>query len=161
MVSTESVLLGLLVATLSLAVSDLHLTVPRVAVGIRRLVHFTGPLAIAGLTVSALLISDRLIVGGLGSAEILGVYSAAISLVERPVNLIAISVSTVTFSVGPAFRDRVASLIPIVAVTAFARARSLQSALCSALDRLAGVCADHSALVELAEPLMRRVRGPR
>jgi O-antigen/teichoic acid export membrane protein len=167
--SARSVLLGLLVAALVLAVSDLHLTVPRVAGGIGRLVNFTVPLAVASLTANALLISDRFIVGGLGSAEILGVYSAAISLVDRPLNLIAIAVSTATFSmvikaqerngrqagrvqagksgiflllvclpacaglalishniaavmVGPAFRDGVASLIPIVAVTAFARA---------------------------------------
>ncbi len=167
--TATSVILGMLIAALVLAVTDLHLTVPRLSGGTGRLVNYAGPLVVTGLTQALLLLSDRFIVGGLGSAGMLGVYTVAISLVDRPLNLIAYSISTATFSmavqaqdrggrpagrvqagkngvvllalclpacaglalishniaavmVGPAFREGVASLIPILAVTAFARA---------------------------------------
>ena len=65
-----------------------------------RLVDFAWPLIAAGITSSLLQLSDRFVVGGLGGAEMLGIFTAAYSLVERPMTLVCVSISTATFSMA-------------------------------------------------------------
>ncbi|MFL5288090.1 MAG: polysaccharide biosynthesis C-terminal domain-containing protein [Rhodopila sp.] len=103
--AAQSVMLGLLIAAMVCAVADLRLIPVPVLVrsgwgdgsGVRRLVDFAWPLVVAGMTTSSLQLSDRFVVGGLGSAEMLGIYTVAYSLVERPIVLICASISTSTY----------------------------------------------------------------
>jgi O-antigen/teichoic acid export membrane protein len=104
----ESVVLGLLVAAVVCAAADVHkLTVPlrhwshRIErASVWRLARFAWPLMAAALTASLLQVSDRFVVGGLGSTEMLGLYTVAYSLVERPMTLICTSISIATFSIA-------------------------------------------------------------
>jgi O-antigen/teichoic acid export membrane protein len=100
-----SVILGLLIAALLCALANLRqmaVSLPVRAgrvdrVGVMRLVDFTWPLMAAGTTASLLQLSDRFVVGGLGSAEMLGIFTAAYSLVERPMTLVSVSIAIATF----------------------------------------------------------------
>jgi O-antigen/teichoic acid export membrane protein len=104
----ESVVLGLLVAALICAGVDVRLLVfPLRRRGFRirrdsvmRLANFAWPLMVAAATAVLLQLSDRFVVGGLGSASMLGIYTVASSLVERPTTLICVSISTATFSMA-------------------------------------------------------------
>jgi O-antigen/teichoic acid export membrane protein len=104
----ESVIIGLLLAALMCALADMRLLVipfrrwpdrlDRAAV--LRLANFAWPLMLAALTSCMLQLSDRFVIGGLGSAEMLGIYTVAYSLVERPTTLICLAISTATFSMA-------------------------------------------------------------
>jgi O-antigen/teichoic acid export membrane protein len=106
--TAESVILGLLTAALLCALADLRLIALPLPLrtgwidrsGVMRLVDFSWPLMAAGITSSLLQLSDRFVVGGLGSAEMLGIFTAAYSLVERPMSLVCLSISTATFSMA-------------------------------------------------------------
>jgi O-antigen/teichoic acid export membrane protein len=106
--TAKAVILGLLVAALICTLTDSRLMVASFpfragwvdSTEIMRIVNFVWPLVVAALTASLLQLSDRFVVGGLGSAEMLGLYTVAYSLVERPTNLICTSISTATFSMA-------------------------------------------------------------
>jgi O-antigen/teichoic acid export membrane protein len=106
--TAESVILGLLIAALVCALADSHLiAVPFPAragwvdrIGVMRLVNFAWPLIAAGTAASLLQLADRFVVSGLGGAEMLGIYTAAYSLVERPITLICLAITTGTFSMA-------------------------------------------------------------
>jgi O-antigen/teichoic acid export membrane protein len=106
--TAEAVILGLLTAALLCALADLRLIAVPFPLragwvdrsGVMRLVDFAWPLMAAGITSSLLQLSDRFVVGGLGSAEMLGIFTVAYSLVERPMTLVCTSISTATFSMA-------------------------------------------------------------
>lgn len=106
--STEAVLLGLMTSAGLCALADIGLMLApfrRVAGPINwknlfQLVNYTWPLVTVAITASLLQLSDRFIVGTLGSAAMLGIYAVAYSLVERPTSLISSSVTIATFSMA-------------------------------------------------------------
>ena len=61
------------------------------------LARFSLPLVATSLTSGLMLQADRLVVGGLGGAGMLGVYAVAFSLIERPTALLCTVVATATY----------------------------------------------------------------
>ena len=61
------------------------------------LATFSLPLVATSLTSGLMVQADRLVVGGLGGAGMLGVYAVAVSLVERPTTLLCMVVATATY----------------------------------------------------------------
>ncbi len=61
------------------------------------LARFSLPLVATSVTSGLMLQADRIVVGGLGGAEMLGVYAAAVSLVERPTTLLCMVIATATY----------------------------------------------------------------
>jgi O-antigen/teichoic acid export membrane protein len=103
--TADSIILGLMVAGLLCTLIDFR----HLLIGFRRgvaaidratlmrLIDYTWPLVAVAFTGSILQLSDRFLLGSLGSAEMLGIYAVAYSLVERPTTLICSSISTATF----------------------------------------------------------------
>jgi len=101
----DAILLGLLIAAVLCTFIDFR----HLLIGFRRgvaaidratlmpLIDYTWPLVAVAVTGSILQLSDRFLLGSLGSAEMLGIYAVAYSLVERPTSLICSSISTATF----------------------------------------------------------------
>ena len=106
--TAEAVLLGMLasaalcsLADISLLLSPFHRGVGPMDLGaVRRLVQYAWPLVAVAVTAALLQLSDRFVIGTLGSASMLGIYAVAFSLVERPTSLISTSVTTATFSMA-------------------------------------------------------------
>lgn len=105
--SARSVLLGLLVAAAVCAAIDTRLLLSPLRrhvsgeVGrpfLSQLVSYSWPLATVAMASSVLQLSDRFLIGTLASAQMLGIYTVAYSLVERPTTLISSAISTATFS---------------------------------------------------------------
>ncbi|PPQ27996.1 oligosaccharide flippase family protein [Rhodopila globiformis] len=172
----ESIILGLLVAAVVCAAVDFRLLgAPfRPAAGafrrqeLRQLVDYAWPLVAAQATEIVMQNADRFLLGSLVGAGALGIYAVAYNLVDRPMTLICLSITTTTFAlamqvlerqgreaariqagrngiallalalpacvglsltahniatvlVGPAFRDGVAALIPIICFASLIR----------------------------------------
>lgn len=106
--TARSVLLGLLIAAVVCAAIDTRLLLSpfrRLAGGradgrpfLTQLVNYSWPLATVAMASSILQLSDRFLIGTLASAQMLGIYTVAYSLVERPTTLISSAISTATFS---------------------------------------------------------------
>jgi len=112
--TAEAALLGLLAAAFICVCIDLRIMVSPFRrysgkidrASMWRLINFAWPLVTVAMTASLLQLSDRFVIGGLGSAEMLGIYSVAYSLVERPTTLICGSISLATFSVAVQMLER-------------------------------------------------------
>jgi O-antigen/teichoic acid export membrane protein len=104
----EAVVLGMLVAAGLCAAADTRLLLSpfrREAGPVRReallrLVNFAWPLIAAAVTAALLQMSDRFLLNTLGGVEMLGIYTVAYGLVERPITLISSAISTATFSMA-------------------------------------------------------------
>ncbi len=98
-------LLGLTVAATVCVLADgSHLLLPfRRDVGkvemhmLKRLLAFAAPQIAVDVTVCLLQLSDRFLLDGLAGAAALGVYAVAYALVERPITLICVAVTTATY----------------------------------------------------------------
>lgn len=103
--TSTSVVLGLLIAALLCMAADFRLLLTPFRFGWRKieratlatLVRFSLPLIVVDITVCLLTLSDRFLLNKLGGVEALGIYTVAYSLVERPITLICIAITTATF----------------------------------------------------------------
>ena len=101
----EAIILGLLVAAILCSAFDIKLLVSpfRRSPGtldkaeLIRLVEYAWPLVAVAATAVLLQNSDRFLLGSLAGAEVLGLFTVAYNLVERPTTLICSSISTATF----------------------------------------------------------------
>ena len=106
--SAEAVVLGLLISALVCMAIDFHLLLTPFRFGWRKiervtlatLVRFSLPLIVVDITVCLLTLSDRFLLNKLGGVEALGIYTVAYSLVERPITLICIAITTATFPIA-------------------------------------------------------------
>jgi O-antigen/teichoic acid export membrane protein len=103
--SAEAVVQGLLISALLCMAADHHLLLTPFRFGWRKieraglatLVRFSLPLIVVDMTVCLLTLSDRFLLGKLGGVDVLGIYTVAYSLVERPITLICTAITTATF----------------------------------------------------------------
>lgn len=101
----EAIVIGLLIAAVLCSCADVRLLLSpiRPTAGVLdkaeliRLVEYAWPLVAVAATGAILMNGDRFMLGSLAGANALGIFAVAYNLVDRPTNLICLSISTATF----------------------------------------------------------------